>query len=188
MLNLPGEGGASWLPDPAGRFEQRYWDGSRWTTAVMRGDQVFSDPEEPPSGGAASPIVPPPVPPVPSQAAMASVPAVGPADRYTSLRPDEAQRRLGQLLSMQGWTVRAASYDRLDLTLSVPGEANMLLGLLLILLWILPGLIYFALKRRPTQLNAMLTFVPTEQGTRIAVSGGSVAIERLAPVMLMLPW
>lgn len=35
---------ASWLPDPAGRHEQRYWDGSRWTEHVSTGGTASVDP------------------------------------------------------------------------------------------------------------------------------------------------
>lgn len=35
---------AAWHPDPTGRYEQRYWDGSRWTEHVSRGGQQFTDP------------------------------------------------------------------------------------------------------------------------------------------------
>ena len=27
---------AAWLPDPTGRFQYRYWDGSQWSAAVSR--------------------------------------------------------------------------------------------------------------------------------------------------------
>ena len=33
-----------WYADPAGRFELRYWDGSKWTEHVSRGGQQFTDP------------------------------------------------------------------------------------------------------------------------------------------------
>jgi hypothetical protein len=33
-----------WYADPAGRFELRYWDGSKWTEHVSRGGQQFNDP------------------------------------------------------------------------------------------------------------------------------------------------
>ena len=33
-----------WYPDPAGRFQQRYWDGSQWTEHVSRAGQQFTDP------------------------------------------------------------------------------------------------------------------------------------------------
>ena len=33
-----------WYPDPSGRHEQRYWDGTRWTEHVSDGGQQSSDP------------------------------------------------------------------------------------------------------------------------------------------------
>lgn len=35
---------AGWLPDPAGRHELRYWDGSVWTSDVSAGDVAGQDP------------------------------------------------------------------------------------------------------------------------------------------------
>jgi hypothetical protein len=34
---------ASWYPDPTGRYEQRYWDGARWTDHVSTGGQPTVD-------------------------------------------------------------------------------------------------------------------------------------------------
>lgn len=35
---------AGWYPDPAGRYELRYWDGSQWTEHVSRAGQQYTDP------------------------------------------------------------------------------------------------------------------------------------------------
>ncbi len=35
---------AGWYPDPSGRFEMRYWDGTAWTEHVSRAGQQFTDP------------------------------------------------------------------------------------------------------------------------------------------------
>jgi hypothetical protein len=35
---------AGWYPDPSGRFEMRYWDGTSWTEHVSRAGQQFTDP------------------------------------------------------------------------------------------------------------------------------------------------
>lgn len=35
---------AGWYADPAGRFEQRYWDGARWTDDVTTGGQRSRSP------------------------------------------------------------------------------------------------------------------------------------------------
>jgi TIR domain/Protein of unknown function (DUF2510) len=35
---------AAWFPDPLGRFEQRYWDGTAWTATVASGGRPSVDP------------------------------------------------------------------------------------------------------------------------------------------------
>jgi hypothetical protein len=35
---------AAWHPDPTGRFDLRYWDGSLWTEHVLRGEEQSTDP------------------------------------------------------------------------------------------------------------------------------------------------
>jgi Domain of unknown function (DUF4328)/Protein of unknown function (DUF2510) len=36
--------GPGWFPDPAGRFDYRWWDGARWTDTVSRGGSTTTDP------------------------------------------------------------------------------------------------------------------------------------------------
>lgn len=38
---------ANWYKDPAGRFDYRYWDGSKWTDHVSRAGKVSKDPPTP---------------------------------------------------------------------------------------------------------------------------------------------
>lgn len=38
---------ADWYKDPAGRYEYRYWDGTKWTEHVSRGGVKFTDPPTP---------------------------------------------------------------------------------------------------------------------------------------------
>lgn len=56
MTQVPG----GWHADPMGRFEYRYWDGTRWTDHVSRGGQTFVDPVTPApaasTGGATTPV------------------------------------------------------------------------------------------------------------------------------------
>ena len=40
---------AAWHPDPTGRHELRYWDGSQWTEHVSDGGVVSSSPLQPPA-------------------------------------------------------------------------------------------------------------------------------------------
>lgn len=45
---------AGWYPDPLGRFEHRYWDGTRWTDHASRGGRTVADPLDataPPDAG-----------------------------------------------------------------------------------------------------------------------------------------
>lgn len=35
---------ADWYPDPAGRYEYRYWDGAKWTENVSRAGVMYKDP------------------------------------------------------------------------------------------------------------------------------------------------
>lgn len=38
---------ADWYKDPSGRFEHRYWDGSKWTDNVARAGVTYKDPPVP---------------------------------------------------------------------------------------------------------------------------------------------
>src|SRR3546814_19344341 len=40
---------AAWHPDPTGKHELRYWDGSQWTEHVSDGGNVSADPLQPPA-------------------------------------------------------------------------------------------------------------------------------------------
>jgi hypothetical protein len=43
----PGPGPAGqpqWLPDPAHRYERRFWDGTSWTSQAVNGRMLFDDP------------------------------------------------------------------------------------------------------------------------------------------------
>jgi hypothetical protein len=57
--------GASWQPDPSGRHQHRYWDGSRWTDHVADNGVTGIDP-----------LLAPP-PPIVATPPPATVPAVG---------------------------------------------------------------------------------------------------------------
>lgn len=72
---------ASWHPDPTGRFEQRYWDGSRWTDHVWTRGHQSTDPLIP---AAATPQLPA------EQAAApaASAPAPAPAPAAATPQPE----------------------------------------------------------------------------------------------------
>ncbi len=38
---------ADWYKDPAGRYDYRYWDGTKWTEHVSRAGTVHKDPPTP---------------------------------------------------------------------------------------------------------------------------------------------
>ena len=40
----PGAPAPGWFPDPAGRFDHRWWDGARWTETVSRNGSTTTDP------------------------------------------------------------------------------------------------------------------------------------------------
>lgn len=56
----PGDATSGWKPDPFGRFEMRYWNGTTWTDDVSNAGQQLKDPagaapgglSQPPPGGA----------------------------------------------------------------------------------------------------------------------------------------
>jgi hypothetical protein len=104
------------------------------------------------------------------------------------LSPDVAQRQLGQWLQLEGWNVAWPAQDRFELTLSIPGNANTMIGCLLLLIWLVPGIIYFLLAGRSTVHRATMTFVREDNGTRIAIQASPQAMQRLAGVMVRLPW
>lgn len=64
MADEGGSRPAGWLPDPTGRFEVRYWDGTNWTEHVGQGGVQGTDPIPParPPSAAVPPTGPGPNP------------------------------------------------------------------------------------------------------------------------------
>jgi Protein of unknown function (DUF2510) len=180
-------GQPGWLPDPSGRFESRYWDGAHWTDAVMRGGQVESDPDGKPAASSVDAPIPPD-PPLPRQAVMPHAAPPAPTDRFTSLPAADAQTRLSQMLPMSGVTVTQVAPGRIDGMVTVKDEPNIVVLIVLLLVWILPGLIYWYMKSKPVTERFSLVFVPVATGTRISVQAGPKTMGRLVPVMGQLPW
>jgi hypothetical protein len=195
MAGQPG-----WHRDPAGRFDSRYWDGSRWTSAVMRNGQVDTDPlelnsamdgigsastkgigESGSSTGAA---------PVASMGPQPAIFAVGwtAADPFISLAPAEAHARIVQPLPIGGITLADNSPGRLSAQVSAAGEPNWIVVVALCFLWLLPGLVYWYVKSRSVAHLLVVQLLPAKLGIRIAVQGDAVALERIAPVLAQLPW
>jgi hypothetical protein len=180
-------GQPNWLPDPTGRFESRYWDGTSWTQAVMRGGEVDTNPQAEPSAQDSGPsILPDPAAREETVMPHAAPPAA--SDRFTSLAAADAQARLSQMLPMAGVTVTQTTPGRIDGMLTVKSEPNVAVLVVLLILWILPGLIYWYVKSRPVTQRFSLVFVPAATGTRISVQGGPKVMQGLVPVMGQLPW
>ncbi|MCV7280442.1 AIM24 family protein [Mycolicibacterium flavescens] len=55
-MTAPNNG--SWRPDPEGRYEYRWWDGTQWTDQVSHQGQMGRAPLTPPSGPAPQPAQP----------------------------------------------------------------------------------------------------------------------------------
>lgn len=200
-------GQAGWHADPAGRYDSRYWDGLRWTRAVIRDGQVDTDPNEEPvleepaaagqagygrtthsaasaatPGGGSGPAA------SSTQPAVISAPGWTAADRFTSLAPDEAQARIVQMLAIGGITLTENSPGRITATVTVDGEPNWIVVVVLCFLWLVPGVVYWYVKSRPVAHPLAMQLLPAELGTRVALQGGPVALARIAPVLAQLPW
>ena len=98
---------AAWLPDPTGRFQYRYWDGSEWSAAVSRQgsqetDELSSQPPPPDAATPLSPVgspapAPPPWPASTSQPSSTS--GSSPWPRAASSAEWSPGVRLGVLVS-----------------------------------------------------------------------------------------
>jgi|SRR6202171_1464595 len=182
MSMEPVSGRAGWLQDPSGRYDQRYWDGTGWTTAVMRGAETDTDPEPPPAGAVAT-VVAPPAPP---SAPVGPPPSA--TDRLTSLPPNETQERISFQLAAAGFQPTQVSQGRIDAVLVTKKKPNMLLLILLLLFWIIPGVIYYMMASGSKKHPVTLFFTRNGPGTRVSVQGDSQAFQALAPAMAQLPW
>ena len=179
-------GQPGWLPDPAGRFESRYWDGTRWTQAVMRAGEVDTDPEAEPSEPGPGPSILPD-PPAPDDTMMPHDAPPAPTDRFTSIPAAAAQARWSQMLPMMGVTVTQTTPGRIDGIVTVKREPNVVVLVILLLVWILPGIIYWLAASRPVSERFSVVFVPVATGTRISIQAGPKAMQQLVPVMGQLP-
>ena len=189
MSIQPPQGAGGWLPDPTGRYEYRYWDGASWTAAVMRAGQVDSDPDFVATLAAVTAATPvaPPTPPSAPAAAQAPVPS--PNDRLTSLPPEVAQERVSIQLSMLGFQPLQVGPGRIDAVAATKGQANGLLVVLLLLVWIVPGIVYWVVASRTTTHRVYLTFVPNGTGTRVGVQSSTPrGYQLIGPALTQLPW
>ena len=89
---------AAWHPDPLGRHEHRYWDGTRWTEHVANGGQSGTDPLEAASSGTSGDASQPvtsterPADEAASASPAATTPSAGPAgDPQSPQEPSPSQ-------------------------------------------------------------------------------------------------
>jgi hypothetical protein len=123
-----------------------------------------------------------------AQPAVISAPGWTAADRFTSLTPEEAQSRIVQMLAIGGITLVQNSPGRIAATVTVAGEPNWIVVVVLCFLWLVPGVIYWYVKSRPVAHPLAVQLLPAELGTRVALQGNPIALERIAPVLAQLPW
>lgn len=194
-----GPGQAGWYGDPAGRFESRYWDGARWTQAVMDNGVASSDPEfheqssaMGPGGVSSNPLsaVPPPLGqapppgPVPRHGAVGS----GTRERATSLSPRDAQERVCQVLAMSGYAPTQVAQGQVTTTVTIKPEPNGILLVVLIIFCLLPGIIYWYVASRPVHHQVTIFLTPNGAGTQILVQGHPDALAMIGPIVDRLPW
>jgi hypothetical protein len=169
-------GGAGWYTDPAGRFDDRYFDGSKWTSAVKRGEQVESDPEAVPDRFAAgedsgSPTIPPPPSASQAQSGQAVAPPGWPlgatGDRRTSLPLAEAQREVVRCLSLTGIVVKDQQPGLVQAAVPLKGETNVAIAVILCVLCIIPGVIYLITSSRTRMLPAAVALATASPGTTV---------------------
>jgi hypothetical protein len=189
MTSAP-PGGPGWYPDPAGRFDDRYWDGTDWTSAVKRGEHVESDPEPVILEAASradqySPTAPPPR----SGGGPQTRPTVAPRDgRWTSLPPTEAQSEVVRVLSAAGIPIQGQEPGLVHAVVRLRGKPNVMRAILLDALCIIPGIIYLIRASRTRMLPADVYLVPSSPGTTsITIRAAPEARRALLSVLAALP-
>jgi hypothetical protein len=168
-------GGAGWYPDPTGRFDDRYWDGNNWTSAVKHGEQVESDPGAAPgrfgAGDEASPTIPPPPsasePRTGQRVAPPEWPMGAAGDRRTSLPLAEAQREVVRVFALTGIVVTNQQPGLVQATVPLKGETNVALAVILCLACIIPGIIYLIVSSRTRMLPAAIALAASSPGTTV---------------------
>jgi hypothetical protein len=187
-------GQADWFDDPVGRFESRYWDGTRWTQAVMVAGKVETDSEGMGLSEAQEELRPQqdPISPIVQQTALrtgagrwnfsgSAVTAEAYLDRTTSLPAGPAQDQLCQMLALAGFPPIQVLQGRVDVMVTHKRRPQTMLE---IFMPILPLLIF----SRPVQRPVSLFLTPLEKGTRISAQGQADALELLRPIVGQLPW
>ncbi len=179
-------GAAGWYPDPAGRFDDRYWDGHDWTSAVKRGEHAESDPEAvPPS---------PCVPPLPGseqtgqQRTLPHFPPSAAGDRWTSLPVAQAQSEVVRVLSVAGILIKGEQPGLVHAAIPLRGEPNVVRAIILWALCVIPGIIYLINASRTRILPADVQLVPSSPGTTsITIRAAPEARQVVLSVLVALP-
>jgi hypothetical protein len=187
-------GSAGWYPDPAGRFDNRYFDGSQWTSAVKRGEMVESDPQAVSGESSATATLQPPAPDgfTPRPAVTAPVwpqGARGAGDRQTSLSLAEAQQEIIRILPNSGILIKGDQPGQVHAAVPVKGETNAAIAVVLCLICIIPGIIYLITSSKVKNQPAILHLAPSPQGgTTITVQAEPGVRQLVIAAMGTLPW
>lgn len=197
-MTAPAMGRSGWFPDPAGRFDNRYWDGTQWTSAVKRGEQVESDPESPPVGPSGDGVTPTaPGTPPPISASDSSRPKVAPppfphvnaGDRLTSLPVPDAQREVVRVLPLAGISVKGEQPGQVQAAVPIKGETNVALVIILCFICILPGILYAMTSSRVRMHPAVINLAPSSsESTVITIQAPPAARQSILSALGTLPW
>jgi hypothetical protein len=188
MTSAP-PGSPGWYPDPACRFDERYWDGTDWTSAVKRGEHVESDPEPVLLQSAFTGDQSAPTPSPPSGGGPQTRPTVAPRDGcWTSLPPTEAQSEVVRVLSAAGIPIQGQQPGLVHAVVRLRGKPNVMRAILLDALCIIPGIIYLIRASRTRMLPADVYLVPSSPGTTsITIRAAPEARQALLSVLAALP-
>jgi hypothetical protein len=189
-------GSAGWYADPAGRFDNRYWDGNQWTSAVKRGEQVESDPEGVPGQsadiGTATPQPVSPNGPSPRPVVTAPEFPQGPrvaGDRQTSLPIVDAQQEIVRVLPNAGILIKSEEPGQVHAAVPVKGETNAAIAVVLCLICIIPGIIYLVTSTKVKNQPAILHLAPSPHGgTTITVQAEPGVRQLVIAALGTLPW
>jgi hypothetical protein len=179
---------AGWYPDPTGRFPQRQWDGSEWAAAVVGEsggeilDQLFVTASRLDAEIAA-----------PQRLAHASgvgMPQTGGtrATRYTSLVPELAARQLANSLQLLG-TIELTQVDASTVqgVVRIKGQINWIIAVVLICIYLVPGIVYIVWAQREKQDPFRLMLSPEVGGTRVTLECPPNTQPMLARALASLP-
>ena len=110
------------------------------------------------------------------------------APRYvTWLPPDSASQRLALTLAGRGATVTTQSVSGLAGFVTTVKKPSIVLGLLLMLLCLVPGVLYFAFAGGSSTEAFSISLTPTSAGTRVGWNGQGQGLAVAAWACAQLP-